>query len=46
MQNVIIKNELEEGQTIMLSDVELPESKALQAWLATEKRVLTNGSER
>ncbi len=40
MQNVIIRREILPGEMIMREDVELPESLALHAWLATEKDVL------
>lgn len=43
MHDVIIRRKIEEGKTIMRNDVELPESKALRAWLATEEKVLLNG---
>jgi len=40
MHDIIIKREIAEGRMVMFDDVELPESLALHAWLATKKKVM------
>jgi predicted homoserine dehydrogenase-like protein len=43
MRDIIIKRKIAKGEIIMRDDVELPESRALQAWLATEEKVIHAG---
>ena len=43
MRDIIIKRKIAKGEMIMRDDVELPESRALQAWLATEENVMQTG---
>lgn len=43
MQDVILRRRVAAGEMIMRDDVELPESRALLAWLATEEAVLRTG---
>lgn len=40
MRDIIIKRKIAKGEMIMRDDVELPESRALEAWLATEENVM------
>lgn len=45
MQNVTVRRKIEEGEIVMIEDVEIPESLALRAWLATEKEAVVNRGE-
>lgn len=40
MRDIIIKRKIAKDEMIMRDDVDLPESRALQAWLATEENVM------
>lgn len=40
VRDVVIKREIAKGEMIMRDDVELPESRAVRAWLAVEKNVM------
>jgi predicted homoserine dehydrogenase-like protein len=44
MRNVVVRRDLDAGEVVMLSDLDLQDSGALQAWSAIEARALGSGA--